>query len=353
MNRRSKLERYLREHMGPETRLLAMTPLGEGLHGTAFRLTYEKEGVPGACILKTLYPHQFGHDHFSDRAQVLLRAHADYNTMEGHVRTLDVLGETPSGMLSLGGAREFYILMEEAKGRSYFEDLEAVRRRGALLPADLSRAEALARVLAEIHGSRHHGRGNRALYRRRIRDLVGHGECIMGILDVYEPVAFASAEELEAYAVSCMRWWWRIRDRRHRLCTVHGDFHPGNLWFEGDRLTLLDRSRGALGEAADDVACLSVNYIHYALKSSPEGFSGPFATLFRRFWDTYMAETGDKEILDVIAPFFAFRVLVVAYPRFYPEDVRETKRRLFQFGISSLRAERFDPDAVSAYVEGP
>src|SRR5262249_20280714 len=81
---------------------------------------------------------------------------------------------------------------------------------------------------------------------------------------------------------------------------VHGDFHPWNILFqEGAKYRLLDRSRGEWGEPADDVTCLT-NELPVFL------------------WERYLRHSGDTEILDVAAPFFGFRGLVMAHPVWYP-----------------------------------
>jgi hypothetical protein len=52
-------------------------------------------------------------------------------------------------------------------------------------PLDLDRADALCDYLVEIHQISANEPG---LYTRRIRELVGHGECIMGIADPSHPL---------------------------------------------------------------------------------------------------------------------------------------------------------------------
>lgn len=114
---------------------------------------------------------------------------------------------------------------------------------------------------------------------------------------------------------------------------------------------LLDRSRGKWGEAADDVSCLAVNYIYYAIKERG-GFEGPFAELLEVFLESYLAETRDEEILKMVPPFFAFRALVIAHPRFYPDDEVAVKRKLLKFGRGVAGAERFEVERISQYIEG-
>lgn len=348
----AKVQDYLRQHYGPETKLTGLEPVGKGVHGTAYRMDFRWRSEKKRLIMKTLAPTDFGHDHFSDRGQVLILANANFNEMPRHIKAFDVIGESEDRLLSLKRAREFYLLMEEAKGESYFQDLDAILERGSLTRSDRSRARMLARFLADIHAEKYTGSHARSLYRRRIRELVGHGECIMGVIDAYRPVDFATEEELITFAEKALPWWGRLRDRSERLCAVHGDFHPDNIRLNGEELTLLDRSRGTWGEPADDVSCLGMNYIYYALKHSGN-FDGPFAELFQHFMDTYQERTDDRAFYEVSPPFFAFRVLVVANPDFYPADPPAVKRRLLDFGQAVLETDRFRVEDIPNYLEGP
>lgn len=131
---------------------------------------------------------------------------------------------------------------------------------------------------------------------------------------------------------------------------MHGDFHPGNIWFSDSDFVLLDRSRGEFGEPGDDVSCLTTNYIFYALQHKGN-FSGPFKELFELFWERYLEKTEDHEILEVLGPFYAFRVVVVSNPLFYPDVSDEVRRGMFNFANSVLEEEQFDISKVNRYVE--
>ena len=238
--------------------------------------------------------------------------HATRNTPRGGARSIDVGYFDSEGRLSsCGEASEFFILMEKIEGKEYFFDLERVKEEGAT-DLDMRRAEVLSSYLAEIHAEK---KDSPALYRRKIRDTVGHGECIMGILDDYpaEP-EFLAPGELTSIEKKCIDWRWRLRDRTHRLCMAHGDFHPWNVMFRsGTDFTVLDRSRGEWGEAADDITAMTTNYIFYSVQKSLN-LAGGLKDLFELFFENYLDRTGDEEVLAVIAPFFAFRMMVVASP---------------------------------------
>lgn len=346
----AKVENYLKERFGPATKLKDLEWLGEGVHGAAYLLNFSTSHGENRLIMKTLFPSRFGHDHYSDRAQVLLLAQANYNEMPKHIRAIDVVGASPDKLISMKDAKEFYIFMEEAGGVSYFKDLDAIQKRGHLNELDVERAKMLAYYLADIHTLKYSGQDVKILYRRRIRDLIGHGECIMGIIDSYDSVDFNIDKEHIEYAAKCLEWWGKIRDKSERLCSVHGDYHPGNIRLQGDDFVLLDRSRGSWGEPADDVSCLIVNYLYYAVKDCGT-FDGPFAELFQLFLNSYLEKTKDYDFFEVTQPFFAFRILVLANPKFYPGDTLRTKRKLLNFGHSVLEEHRFHVDRISDYLE--
>ena len=139
----------------------------------------------------------------------------------------------------------------------------------------------------------------------------------------------------------------------HRLCQAHGDFHPWNVMFRsGTDFSVLDRSRGEWGEAADDVTAMTTNYIFYSVQKSLS-LEGGLADLFELFFENYLDKTGDDELLRVIAPFFAFRMMVVASPTWYPLLSGDVRRTLFNFLENVLDAEEFDYKQVNRYLEAP
>ena len=142
--------------------------------------------------------------------------------------------------------QEFFILNEKLEGYDYFHDLDRIRQ-GDFRQQDEQNAAALAGWLADIHAVKHN---DPHLYKRRIRDLIGSSECIMGLIDeaFAHPCAFFSQDRFMKLEKKLIDWRWKLFHYTHRLCAVHGDFHPWNVLMSGaDDFSVLDRSRGEWG----------------------------------------------------------------------------------------------------------
>jgi hypothetical protein len=353
---------YLASVLGADVEVLALRGLGSGREADdpkafGYGVPYQIDCLVGGerrsyVVARTRPARGYGHDYPADRAWQALYGHAAYNGFPRHVRSVDVGFARASGeLVSAADAVEFFQLVEKADGELYWLDLDRLRQPGAqATPLDVARAEALARFLADAHAVK---RDEPALYERRIRELVGHGECVMGILDTYpHPYPLLPPEACEALEHDLVGWRWHLRGRTHRLSRVHGDFHPWNLLFRhGCDFSVLDRSRGEWGEPADDVAALAVNYLFFGIRREAElgdrGVAAPFRHLFDQFLKTYLAASGDYEILETLPPFFAFRALVLAHPAWYPALPDAVRAELLRFARCVAVSRRFDPADVS------
>ena len=350
----SALTAYLGAVHGRPVRAVRVTPLGGGRqgdkgygYGIPLRVDYELDGEARRAVVESVRPGPFGHEHMADRAQSLLWAHDAFGKLPRHVASLDVGAVRASGeLVPLGSAEELFMLAEFIEGHEYADDLLRLRAGGESRALDIERADALCDYLVDIHRLPGTDPG---LYVRRVRELLGHGECIFGVVDAYPadgPVPAATLREIER---RCLEWRWTLKPRAHRLRQVHGDFHPWNILFrEGADFSVLDRSRGEWGDPADDVTCLTLNYFFFSLQRSGR-LEGDFERLFRGFWDRYLERSGDAELLEVAAPFFAFRGLVMASPVWYPALDAAIRAKVVRFVLNVLAAPRFEPARANDY----
>jgi hypothetical protein len=69
--------------------------------------------------------------------------------------------------------------------------------------------------------------------------------------------------------------------------------------------------------------------------------------LWRRFWTEYLEQSRDSALLEVVAPFLAWRCLVLANPVWYPHVPASARVSLLNFVTRALRASTFDPESAN------
>jgi len=349
------IEAYLRTHVSRHSRLVSVTPLGAddtlGLkahgYGRPLHVVWDQAGDEGTeqhhAVLRTMEPDPHGHDRRADRLAALVEAAADFRTIPHHVRPLDVGTFDGDGRLVSLAPGEPWLLTDYVIGHPYAAELAALAPAEHAPPQALERAVALADYLAMLHSQPRPADD----YTRHVRDTLGSGEGIFGITDTWpadDPVA--DGQRLCRIEQATVAWRWRLRDHGARARRIHGDFHPFNLLFrEGTDFTVLDCSRRGSGEPADDVSCLSLNYLFFALRARGDA-DGAGRELWDAFWERYLGASGDRDVLGLVAPWMAWRTLVVTSPKWYPGVDARVRDRLLWFAERLLAGERFDPSAV-------
>ena len=344
------------EELCPGSRLVACEPLGsdgaasvgrkEAGYGEPLKVSLvEPDGKQRSLVFRTASRNEFGHDRRADRAGEIILAFDTFNAVPGHIRALDMGVITPAGLRSIRDAGELYLVTTFVEGRLYADDLRRIAREGVATKEDLDRCDALARWLVQLHQVC--GPADAVAWRRVVRDLLGNGEGIFGIVDAYPPdVPGAPRARLERIEHRCLDWRWRLRERSERLHRTHGDFHPFNIVFSGGtQFTALDASRGGRGDPADDLTALAINYVFFALQA-PGTWERGFGPLWRQLWSSYLAGSGDSEVLCTAAPFLAWRALVLGCPRFYPELGAGARGALLDLAEGALDAVSFAPGAA-------
>lgn len=352
------LEDYIRRAFGDDAKLLDAGAIGtldkQGMkrfgYGKPLLVRWEQDGAEREGVLSVMKGDKYGHQYPWDRAGVLWFQFETSARLEGHARPLALGWVDAEGRLSpFTELREFFILNEKLPGHDYFLDLERIRS-GGVEPGDLALARSFADWLARVHSQT---RDDPDLYYRRIRNLMGASECIYGLVDEAYPHPYAPFpdERFMALERRLVDWRWRLKAHAGRLCAVHGDFHPWNVLVDGQGgFRVLDRSRGEWGEAAGDVSTMAANYLLFGLLGGT-GLDERFERLYLAYFERYLERTGDADLLRVIAPFFVFRMLVIASPEWYPDHPPRVRAGLLRFMENVLADEVYEWRDPLRYME--
>ncbi|MEJ2736065.1 MAG: phosphotransferase, partial [Anaerolineae bacterium] len=283
-----ELKRYLEKRVGAPVQIQELRQLrGEARGAAALKqfgygrpllVQYRVYDQEVREVLHRIRRNAFGRERDDDRMAAVWLDFKTFNRLPCHVPAVEVVVQTQDGSIeSIHSAKELLLVTGYRPGHLYADDLARIRDEGSVQPLDMERAAVLAAYQAEIHQVQH---DDPTLWRRRLRDLVGHGEGIMGLTDSYPAgLLYVTEADLRSIEELANRWRWWLKPLSHRLSQVHGDFHPFNLLFEqGVEFHVLDRSRGEWGEPADDVSCLTINYLFFSLQCSG-CLEGPFLEL--------------------------------------------------------------------------
>lgn len=347
------MQKYLEKRENKKVGIIEYKRLGSGWHGTGYKIKYKTNGEEKIVILRTLRPEGFSHDYKADRAKVFILQHWLSKRVPKHIKSLDVGGYNKDGSLvSLADCEEFFQIVEVAKGKEYVEDLEEIKERG-LREEDKKKALLLSNYLVKLHKNKFKGKKELAdsIYKRHLRDCVGNGEMLMGVLDTYpDKLDWTSKDEITEIIQKAVKFKEKIKNSSSRLCRIHGDFHPANIIFNKNGFTVLDASREEFGDPADDLTALSLNYFWYSLQKN-NNFSGAFKELFALFWNNYIEKTHDTIVNRVAPLFFAFRGVVIAHPIFYPKQSNRVRIKIFNFVKNVLDANEFRIEDVNRYIK--
>ncbi len=353
------MQKYLENKFKDRIQILEYKRLGTGWHGTGYSVRFKVKGSKKKVVLRTLRPEGFSHDYFSDRAASFILQHELSSRVKNHIKSIDVGGYTPKGeLVSIGDCKEFFQIVEFVEGREYVKDLLEIMKIGKLTKEDKDKALMLSNYLVDLHKEKYNPDVREeekkalasSIYKRHLRDCVGNGEMLMGVIDTYpDNLKWTNRKEFSWIIGRCAELREELKDDYKRLCRIHGDFHPANVVFKDNKMIVLDASRELFGDPTDDFTSMALNYIWYAIQHKGD-FSGPFKELFEICWNNYMKKTKDYKIRKIAPIFIAFRYVVMAHPIFFKMQSDSVRRKLFNIIINTLKAGDFNPEDINKYI---
>ena len=321
------MKAYLEKKFKQKIKIIEYKRLGTGWHGTGYLIRFKVKGKESRVVLRTLRPEGFSHDYFSDRAASFILQHELSKRVKNHLKSIDVGGYTAKGeLVSIGDCKEFFQIVELVKGKEYVKDLLEIMKKGKLTKVDKDKALMLSNYLVELHKEKYNPAVSKSekkalassIYRRHLRDCVGHGEMLMGVIDTYpDKLTWTNRKEFAWIIGKAAELREELKDDYKRLCRIHGDYHPANVVFKGKKMIVLDASR----------------------------------ELFDIYWNNYIRKTKDYKIKKIAPIFIAFRYVVMAHPIFFDFQSNTVRRKLFNIIINTLKVKEFNPEHINKYIK--
>ena len=301
-------------------------------------LKIELGAAAHTVVFHTARPDDFGHDRRSDRTANLMLAFDTFGKLPHHVAAIDMglVRRRRLARLARGHRRAVPASRRGSTARCTRMTCGASARSGVAHAEDIARAETLARVLLEIHAvpGSHPG-----AYTRAIRDLLGHGEGVFGLVDSLSAgrgAGGAAARDRGGVPRMAM-----AAARAHAPAAPHARRLPSvqHRVRRRDGLVLLDASA-----AAKAIRPTTWRARRSIIRSSAIGHRWRRA---RTLWDRVLARLPRRRHATTCSPrsrrSTAWRALVLASPIWYPHRRRRDRDRILGFAERALAAERFDP----------
>lgn len=221
---------------------------------------------------------------------------------------------------------------------------QALRRlaiEGLAQDGEIELFRSLARLLVRQHLAPLPPGSPGDTYAGAFRRVLTRDDGVLALLDAL-PLDSKShdARRLQDIERRFLGWRWRLRGKSERLRRVRGELSLERVHvLPRGEVTIFDLALEP-GDPAMDVSAVAVALLALGAREPlcwPDGYK----LLFDAFWSTYLADSGDHELLDVAPPFLAWRALQASPP--LPAGARS---KLFSFAEEVLEQSSFDPDGM-------
>lgn len=350
-----KLSSFLSKVLNKRIERVDLKPLGLGSHSYSYLVNIPE--INENIVLKfILGDGGWGHEYISDRLNLLSFQHIYGSNLSNSLNSYGI------GIINSDDEIIFFDDVEEV-----FQVIDCFPKESLLLTHYLSKSfnssnekriykiiEDSATWLAKLHSTpiKINLSLSKDLYKRHIRNLVGHGEMVLGVLDQFpEPNdnKFVNEKQLVKIEKLFIDWRYRLKYNSSRIKRIHGDFHSNNiLVIPNEKLIFLDFSREAYGESADDVSCF-IGFIIYISFLEHQSLIEPYLDLIKIFLSNYENSTLDSNLKSIIPPFLAYRLLAKCNPRLYKSLSDEIRKKIIDVTIRLLNEKQFEVNFLQQF----
>lgn len=320
------ISKYLSNHFNKKILIKEIHKLGAGCHGTAYKATSTDNE---SFILKQFNIDGRNMEFIEDRIKESLLIKRTSSEMENHVKTHSI-AEVEDASIKEISQNEPIIIMEEVKGAEYFSELADIAKSKKLTQTNKNHISIIAQYLANIHSKKK----PQKLYHRYLKDWFGYG-----ILELTNELQQSmSKNKLFDLKKEFLLWEDRISRLNNRCKMIHGEFFPGTIHFDKDVFHTYDMRRIGAGEPADDVGSMLFNYYSFSIMEFGKVIPC-FAEAAELFLSTYIKESNDNKIVDVLPCFMAYRCLILTNPSIVPmsKENRKVMQDLLQFLVKEKK----------------
>lgn len=339
-----ELEKILSEKIGKQIKINSVEPCGSGYHSDGFHIVCDNGGE---FFLKKHKSFDMGFEFPERKISSLLVSHSMCNRIksEKHPKSIGVIlkNEEMEFLPKIDEKTEIYNLQTfGGEGKSYLGILGDKINKAQIDSQDKSEIDKVVDYLVELRGIKHPSTDVKklnAVYNDFLRNVIGHQEYMLMLFhSMEEGDVVLSPKEQGAFVGLMLENMHFFKNRKDRLCAIHGDFWGANVFFKNSgEMFVVDHSRMPWGDPAFDVGFWLSQYVIKYHETS----SSYFVELGNYFLETYKKKTGDFEIGKITPYSLGLIAAIYASPKIVPDMKGEVRKALFENVVEMLKRKEF------------
>ncbi len=335
-------------------KIVSLDFLAKGYWGETYVVTTKHENKIEKFVIKRMLHEEKNYPLPHDQWANYVSSYHASNRMPEHARVFDVMGLDKDGFHSALPKEEYFMVLEFREGKSYFQEIERIRKEKNLTEEDIEKAKICANAIAKLHKQPIDlpKEARKAVYRRVTREFLTHGELFLTLYDNNYGDNHWFEERYEEVFVKMLRIREKIKNHYERLSYVHGDFWRANMLFNGKELVALDASRFPMGYGEPGVDVFSGGYSNYFMNALADNgsYDGPLNELGIVFMKEYIRYTNDEDVGRFMPILFGSLTPILMRPGIIGGK-EENVKKIFQTCLDSLQKGKMNWKNMNTHLE--